>query len=111
MWAPRFDCAPAWRRAIVTEPSTLLVEHPAVNLTPQEMASVGRRRGARVEVRGLAVVVLSATPDLGSRVRRADADPERRDRGADRRETRGAGANIRTLCTADPDRLTDPRSD
>jgi ABC-type transporter Mla maintaining outer membrane lipid asymmetry ATPase subunit MlaF len=52
-------------RAIATAPSTLLVEHPALNLTPQEMASVGDDLARLSKARGLAVVVLSATPDLG----------------------------------------------
>jgi ABC-type transporter Mla maintaining outer membrane lipid asymmetry ATPase subunit MlaF len=52
-------------RAIVTEPSMLLVEHPSVNLTPQEMASVGADVARLSQTRGLAVVVLSATPDHG----------------------------------------------
>jgi ABC-type transporter Mla maintaining outer membrane lipid asymmetry ATPase subunit MlaF len=52
-------------RAIVTGPSALLVEHPAVNLTGEEMKSIGDDI-ARLSVRrGLAVVVLSATSDLG----------------------------------------------
>ncbi len=52
-------------RAIVTGPSTLLVEHPAVNLTPQEMTSVSGDVARVSKARGLAVIVLSATPDLG----------------------------------------------
>jgi ABC-type transporter Mla maintaining outer membrane lipid asymmetry ATPase subunit MlaF len=52
-------------RAIVTGPSTLLVEHPAVNLTPQEIASVAEDVARVAKMRGIAVIVLSATPDLG----------------------------------------------
>ena len=52
-------------RAIVTRPSTLLVEHPAVNLTPQEIASLGNDVARVSKARGMAVIVLSATPDLG----------------------------------------------
>ena len=52
-------------RAIVTGPSTLLVEHPAVNLTPQEIASVGNDIARLSKTRGVAAIVLSATPDLG----------------------------------------------
>ena len=52
-------------RAIVTNPSTLLVEHPALNLTPQEIESVAADMARLSEERNLAIVVLSATPDLG----------------------------------------------
>jgi ABC-type transporter Mla maintaining outer membrane lipid asymmetry ATPase subunit MlaF len=52
-------------RAIVTGPSTLLVEHPAVNLTPEEMKSVGADVARVSRGRTLTVIVLSATPDLG----------------------------------------------
>jgi ABC-type transporter Mla maintaining outer membrane lipid asymmetry ATPase subunit MlaF len=52
-------------RAIVTGPSMLLVEHPAANLTPEEMTSVGVDVARVSERRTLAVIVLSATPDLG----------------------------------------------
>jgi ABC-type transporter Mla maintaining outer membrane lipid asymmetry ATPase subunit MlaF len=52
-------------RAIVTGPSTLLVEHPAANLTPEEMKSVGADVARLSKRRTLAVIVLSATPDLG----------------------------------------------
>ena len=52
-------------RAIVTGPSMLLVEHPAANLTPEEMTSVGADVARVSKRRTLAVIVLSATPDLG----------------------------------------------
>jgi len=52
-------------RALATAPSTLLVEHPAVNLTPEEMVSVGQDVARVTQSRGVAVIVLSATPDLG----------------------------------------------
>jgi ABC-type transporter Mla maintaining outer membrane lipid asymmetry ATPase subunit MlaF len=52
-------------RAIVTGPSTLLVEHPAANLTPEEVTSVGVDVARVSKRRTLAVIVLSATPDLG----------------------------------------------
>jgi ABC-type transporter Mla maintaining outer membrane lipid asymmetry ATPase subunit MlaF len=52
-------------RAIVTGPSMLLVEHPAANLTPEEMTSVGVDVARVSKRRTLAVIVLSATPDLG----------------------------------------------
>jgi ABC-type transporter Mla maintaining outer membrane lipid asymmetry ATPase subunit MlaF len=52
-------------RALATAPSTLLVEHPAVNLTAEEMVSVGQDVARVTKSRGVAVIVLSATPDLG----------------------------------------------
>jgi len=41
------------------------VEHPAVNLTPQEIESVAGDMARLSQARNLAIVVLSATPDLG----------------------------------------------
>jgi ABC-type transporter Mla maintaining outer membrane lipid asymmetry ATPase subunit MlaF len=52
-------------RAIVTGPSTLLVEHPAANLTADEMKRLGDDVARMSKARSLAVIVLSATPDLG----------------------------------------------
>jgi ABC-type transporter Mla maintaining outer membrane lipid asymmetry ATPase subunit MlaF len=52
-------------RATVTGPSTLLVEHPAVNLTSQEIAGVASDVARVSKARQVAVIVLSATPDLG----------------------------------------------
>ena len=65
MSAPRSGYAPDWPARSSTGPSTLLVEHPAVNLTPQEMTSVSGDVARVSKARGLAVIVLSATPDLG----------------------------------------------
>jgi len=52
-------------RAIVTGPSALLVEHPAVNLTGAEMTSIGEDIARLSQHRAVAVIVLCATPDLG----------------------------------------------
>jgi ABC-type transporter Mla maintaining outer membrane lipid asymmetry ATPase subunit MlaF len=52
-------------RAIVTGPSTLLVEHPAANLTPEEVVAMANDIAHVSKTRGMAVIVLSAAPDLG----------------------------------------------
>jgi ABC-type transporter Mla maintaining outer membrane lipid asymmetry ATPase subunit MlaF len=51
-------------RAIATAPSTLLVEHPAANLAPEQMTRVATDIARLSKSRGIAVVVLAATPDL-----------------------------------------------
>jgi ABC-type transporter Mla maintaining outer membrane lipid asymmetry ATPase subunit MlaF len=52
-------------RAIATAPATLLVEHPAANLSPEDMVSVGQDVARLSTSRNIAVIVLCATPDLG----------------------------------------------
>ena len=52
-------------RAIATGPSTLLVEHPAAGLTSEEVLRLAADLARVAEARRLAVIVLSASADLG----------------------------------------------
>jgi ABC-type transporter Mla maintaining outer membrane lipid asymmetry ATPase subunit MlaF len=52
-------------RAIATGPSTLLVEHPAAGLTSEEVLGLAGDLARVAEARRLAVIVLSASADLG----------------------------------------------
>jgi ABC-type transporter Mla maintaining outer membrane lipid asymmetry ATPase subunit MlaF len=52
-------------RAIATGPSTLLVEHPAAGLIAEEMTGLAADLSRVAGARRLAVIVLSASADLG----------------------------------------------